>query len=341
MNIRHTTTFLILLLLFSIQGTPQTLSAQETSEPQTPIASDDPSIASRSFRFVYGATLTDLQPGADVKVWLPMATSNHDQDVDLEEVTLPGPFREITEGKFGNTVIYLEAKANEQGELPLKVTYRIVRRELTELNREPVSETERWLQASSRVPNDEKLRKAVIDDADIDNDPLAVAKSLYLGVGDHMKYDKPADKPGWGEGDSKFAHEQCFGNCTDFHSLFMSAALNLEIPVRFEIGFPLPDKAGQGEVGGYHCWAKFQSDGKWLPVDISEADKHPELREYYFGNLTQNRVTFSIGRDLELEPAPKDGTLNYLAYPYAEVDGKAHKKFRKEFRFEDLDAAKE
>ena len=326
-----------ILLTLTLLSTSSLLSGQETTAPQKLVASDDSSIASRAFRFVYGATLTDLEPGAEVRVWLPMATSNHEQDVNLESVDLPASFQETKEKKFGNTVIYLEAKANEKGEVPLKVTYRVLRRELTKLNREPVAEKELWLKPSTLVPNDEKLRKAVVKDEDAKGDAMDMAKSIYVGVFDRMKYDKPSDNLGWGKGDSNFACEQCFGNCTDFHSLFMSAALNLDIPVRFEIGFPIPDEKGKGEVGGYHCWAKFQSEGKWIPVDISEADKHPELKDYYFGNLTQNRVTFSVGRDLEVEPAPAAGTLNYLAYPYAEVDGKPHKKFRKEFRYEDLD----
>ena len=319
-----------------------TAICQETKEPATPIASDDTSIKSRAFRFVYGATLTELKPGTKVRIWLPLATSNHEQDVDLESTTLPAPFQETQEETFGNSVIYLEATANEKGEVPLEVTYRVIRRELTQLNREVVqNQNDAWLKPSLMVPNDEKLRKAVIDDEGTNGTTLEIAKRLYSGVGKRMKYDKPTDKPGWGRGDANFACEKCYGNCTDFHSLFMSAALNLEIPTRFEIGFPIPEERGKGEVGGYHCWAKFQSDKNWIPVDISEADKNPDMEEYYFGNLTENRVTFSIGRDLKLVPAPAVGDVNYLVYPYAEVDGKQHTNFRKAFRFEDLELTKE
>ena len=60
----------------------------------------------------------------------------------------------------------------------------------------------------------------------------------------------------------------------------------------------------------------------WIPVDISEADKHPEMKEYYFGNLTENRVTFTTGRDIDLVPRQASPSLNYFVYPYIEVDGK-------------------
>ena len=334
------TLFLVLLSVSLLPSFGFSQEAKETTQENasTPIASDDSTIKSRAFRFVYGTALTELEPGTKVRVWIPMATSNHEQDVDLESITLPASYRETKETKFGNSTIYFEAIADEKGEVPIEVRYRVIRRELSEINRELVGEENAaWLQETSLVPNDEKLRKAVLDDAGTKGDTIDVAKRLYTGVGKRMKYDKPADQPGWGLGDAKFACEKCFGNCTDFHSLFISAALNLKIPSRFEIGFPIPEERGKGEIGGYHCWAKFQSDKNWIPVDISEADKHPEMEEYYFGNLTENRVTFSIGRDLELQPAPAAGPVNYLAYPYAEVDGKPHGKFRKAFRYEDIE----
>jgi len=95
------------------------------------------------------------------------------------------------------------------------------------------------------------------------------------------------------------------------------------VPARFEIGFPLAPQRGHGSIGGYHCWAFFFSDEYgWVPVDISEADKHPELKDYYFGNLTEDRVTFSSGRDITLVPKQHAGPLNFFVYPYVEVDDK-------------------
>jgi transglutaminase-like putative cysteine protease len=102
------------------------------------------------------------------------------------------------------------------------------------------------------------------------------------------------------------------------------------------MGFPIPEQRGAGKVDGYHCWAKFVNDGRWIPVDISEADKNPSLKDYYFGNLTANRVKFTEGRDLELVPAPANGPVNFLVYPYTEVDGKPHTQFEKRFSYRDL-----
>jgi transglutaminase-like putative cysteine protease len=138
-----------------------------------------------------------------------------------------------------------------------------------------------------------------------------------------MKYSKHGI--GWGQGDVVWVCDSKYGNCSDFHSLFISLTRAQKIPAKFEMGFPIPEKRGEGVVGGYHCWAWFLPDGKgWVPVDISEANREPKMKEYYFGNLTENRVTFTTGRDIELVPRQAAGPLNFFIYPYAEIDGRPH-----------------
>ena len=145
---------------------------------------------------------------------------------------------------------------------------------------------------------------------------------------------------GWGHGDVLYACDAKKGNCTDFHSLFIAMARSQGIPARFEIGFPLPPDKHSAEIAGYHCWSDFYIDGKgWIPVDISEAWKHPEKRDYFFGSHDVNRMQFSMGRDLRLSP-PQDGKpLNYFVYPYVEVDGKEYPNVSLAFSFADADAA--
>src|SRR5205085_2830880 len=125
-------------------------------------------------------------------------------------------------------------------------------------------------------------------------------------------------------GDSVWACGSRTGNCSDFHSLFISLARANHLPARFEIGFSIPEKRGAGDVAGYHCWAWFKpAAGRgWTPVDISEVNKHPALADYYFGHLTADRVAFSTGRDLTLVPAQAGPPVNFLIYPYVEFDAK-------------------
>jgi transglutaminase-like putative cysteine protease len=112
------------------------------------------------------------------------------------------------------------------------------------------------------------------------------------------------------------------------------------IPARFEIGFPLPADKHSAEIAGYHCWSDFYIDGKgWIPVDISEAWKHPEKQDYFFGSHDVNRVQFSMGRDLRLNPPQEGKPLNYFVYPYVEVDGQEYPNVSLAFSFADVGAA--
>ena len=340
----------VILLTFQtfVWCTTPAAAAQSTAAKSTAVSRSAASASvskTRTFKFTYGAVLTNIEIGKQVKVWLPVATGNHDQDVELLDVNQP-KFERTTEKKYGNALIYFEATANESGEVPIELNYLVTRRELTSESLESAGDqADTFLKSSAMVPTSDELRKIVMASAGQSDDSqgkraIVVARQLYDGVDNHMKYNKPADIKGWGKGDAVWACDSKFGNCTDFHSLFISSARNLKIPSKFEIGFPIPVGSSSGAVGGYHCWAKFLADNKWLPVDISEADKHPELKDYYFGNLSVDRVMFSVGRDLELVPANQAGPVNYLVYPYAEVDGKQHKEFTKAFRFEDVEATK-
>ena len=167
---------------------------------------------------------------------------------------------------------------------------------------------------------------------------LAKARAFYDHVLSEMQYGKPADKP-WGRGDTMYACDSRVGNCTDFHAYFISLCQAAGIPARFQIGLygDYARKTGEYETGGYHCWAEFQVPGKgWVPVDISEADKDEKRAVYFFGNHTDNRVTLSMGRDLNLEPRQAGDSLNYFLVPYAEVDGAPFKGVSKKSFWTDL-----
>jgi transglutaminase-like putative cysteine protease len=78
----------------------------------------------------------------------------------------------------------------------------------------------------------------------------------------------------------------------------------------------------EGDCTGAHCWASFYDPGRgWIPVDVSEADKHPDLADFFFGNLSPNRFQISEGRNILLNPLQGAGPLNSFAFAYAEADG--------------------
>jgi hypothetical protein len=132
-------------------------------------------------------------------------------------------------------------------------------------------------QPNKMIPLDGKVA-AVAASLKLPADPKAAARALYDHTLERMKYDKPDGDKGWGHGDAEWACDAKFGNCTDFHSYFMGLARSKGMAARFEMGFPVPGgDEKESKVGGYHCWAYVWIEGHgWLPVDISEADKHGE-----------------------------------------------------------------
>jgi len=290
----------------------------------------------RNFLFAYSATVTELPEGKKARIWLPVPSSSDDQEVKIVDIKeLPDGFKINKEKTFGNQVLYVEAEPDKAGKVSLAITYRVTRDEVGS-EEDTGEDVARFLQPDRMVPIEGKPLD-LIKGKEVPKDQMAAAHLFYDLVNAHMKYDKKGT--GWGRGDSVWAYENCYGNCTDFHSLFMSLARANKIPVKFEIGFPLPPKRGGGEIAGYHCWAKFKPEGKgWVPVDISEANKDPKKKDYYFGNLTEDRVTFSTGRDIELEPKQDGPPLNFFVYPYVEVDGKPYPgdKVKRKFTWKDL-----
>ena len=150
-----------------------------------------------------------------------------------------------------------------------------------------------------------------------------------------VKSQKKNEKYAYGNGNSLYACNIGVGNCTDYHSYFISLSRTLDVPARFHMGFPIPS-GDEGKVGGYHCWADYYIDGEgWYPVDISEADKDPQRADYFFGNVCSNRVDFMIGRDFSIDNYEEE-SVNLFIYPLFEVEDKISTNYTKNFSFKNL-----
>ena len=64
----------------------------------------------------------------------------------------------------------------------------------------------------------------------------------------------------------------------------------------------------------------------------------PAMVDYYFGNLDERRVVWSIGRDLRLDPPQEDGPVNALHKLYVEVDGKQSTEWTRQFTYREITA---
>ena len=176
-----------------------------------------------------------------------------------------------------------------------------------------------WLRDDRLVVVDDLVRRIARDVTAGAATPRAKAEAIYAYVLSHMRYLKQGQ--GWGQGSLRWACDEKYGNCTDFHSLFIGLLRASGIPARFQIGYSVPLEASSGELPGYHCWADFYLDGVgWVPVDVSEAWKVPAKRDYFFGHHDANRFALSTGRDLVF-PGLVGPALNYFVFPVLEVSG--------------------
>jgi len=300
----------------------------------------------RHFTFHYGFTVKDVPAGEKVRIWIPQSHSDAFQTVKVISTTGDLPLKKTHESKFGNEMYYAEASKAKQPELHFEVVYDVVRRErLTlgiyspHLEAAKLSDRERkeYLAPDALVPTTGLPAELAVKVTEGKTMPLDKARAIYDYVFTTMRYDKTGT--GWGRGDVLYACDAKKGNCTDFHSLFIAMARSQGIPARFEIGFPLPSDKHSAEIAGYHCWADFfEPQHGWIPVDISEAWKHPEKKDYFFGAHDTNRMEFTTGRDLELSPKQDGKPLNYFVYPYVEIAEKEYPNVSTAFSFADVDA---
>jgi transglutaminase-like putative cysteine protease len=278
----------------------------------------------RTFEATYIATLKDIPATAStLTVWIPLPGSRGGQRISDVEIDSPYKWHRVVDPIWKNSYAYATVRRPRDGELTVRVNFTATRVEVTPASlpetRASRDDLRRNLKADRLVTLSPRIRKLAEEITAGRTTVVDQARAIYDYVLTTMKYDKTT--PGWGKGDTERACDVHAGNCTDFHSLFMSLARSKGIPARFVIGFPVPEK--DGVTSGYHCWAEFYDRGRgWIPVDPSEASKTSDAarREYLFMNLDPDRVQFTIGRDIVLSPATNE-PLNFFIYPHAESRG--------------------
>jgi transglutaminase-like putative cysteine protease len=299
---------------------------------------------SRHFELNYSFSVRVTDPGKPLDIWFPIAPSNEFQQVKIISQSGDLPLKETAEAEYGNKMFYAHTDKADQAEYHFTVKYDVVRLEhLAAVSvKKPASEKElaRFLQADKLVPITGKPAELAAEQVKSGMSDLDKGHTFYNYVFATMKYDKTGT--GWGKGDTLWACDSKRGNCTDFHSVFISMARSQKIPARFEMGLSLPEGQNEGQIAGYHCWAEFYTrDRGWYPVDISEAWKHQEKKDYFFGAHDVNRVQFSMGRDIELSPRQHGDRVNYLIFPYVELDGQLYPNIANAISFRDLSNAEQ
>ena len=340
---RRLSLFLLILVGFSAAGFAD--SAGLTSSDNSSSA-----VATRSFEFTYQVHFPAVEnPAGPVRLWIPLPQADGYQDVSSLRIESPVAYSEGRDSEYKNTFGEFKPTAQQAAAgFDVTLSFIATRHEHkvalvgATANNAAVSSSDpmfrRYLEPDKLVPLDGTIAELAKEHTAGDTTQIEKARHIYEYVVATMRYDKTGE--GWGHGDAIWACTAKRGNCTDFHSLLIGMMRASGIPARFEIGFPLPADKTAADIPGYHCWAEFYVEGTgWIPVDASEAWKHPDKREYFFGAHDVNRIQFTTGRDLRLDAAQKGDPLNYFIYPYAELDGKPFDKLQSHFAFRDLPAA--
>lgn len=298
----------------------------------------DPWSGSARYTFEYRVDFSDVRSGDESKlrVWVPYPTNTHHQKIHSVTIEAPWSYR-IGQDPIGNEILYMEGRGVPEGDLMMRF---VIERKPSDGI--PASEAKpgtpldpkRYLRAARLIPLQGVIQQIAERESRGASSDAEKVRAFYDYVVRTMRYNK--DGTGWGRGDAIWACDNKRGNCTDFHSLFMGMARSQNIPARFIIGFPFPADKQAGPIGGYHCWIEYYEAGRgWLPLDASEAKKSGK-HDAYFGVIPNDRASFTVGRDLILDP-PQDGPpLNFFIYPYAEVAGSVvpEQHLRASFRFE-------
>lgn len=269
-----------------------------------------------TFEFYYNVVLPEIKEQA--KMWIPIARSDSYQTVEVISMKAPGKQTILHDRENSNDILYLELGPEHSGQA-VDIAYLAERREKKAYAASD-KDLERYLSPNELIPVGGrflKIAEEAIGQKSRDN-KLVQARALYDYIIDNMRYMKHGD---YGHGDAVYACDTRTGNCSEFHSFFISLARSVGIPARFAIGASIPSDRDEGGMDGYHCWAEFYAEGKWWPVDISEGNKYTALATYYFGRHPANRIELSRGRDLNVTPLPESGPINFLAYPLLEVGG--------------------
>lgn len=300
-----------------------------------------------------------------VRVWFALPQSTPQQTLAGLKVESPFPYRIEPDSTEGSRFLYVEAAAPSPGTFTIVTTFRLTRTELLShldpAKASPLSEAQRkrlghYLEANAYVIIDDRIRRLSAQIVGGEKNPLTAARKLYDYVLDYADYwvIDPANKKASPVGSTEYCLTTKTGNCTDFQSLWTSLSRAAGIPARIVYGsFFKKELDGKDIDQSYHCWTEFYVSGLgWISQDVAVADlfaqeiklndqnvtlvqrttpagyfgKDVKQVEYYFGNLDERRVTWSVGRDLVLAPKQDAGPVNAIPKAYVEIDGQAAKE---------------
>lgn len=309
-----------------------------------------------------------------VRIWFAVPQNDPESEIRALNVEAPSPVRYGMDS-YGNRVGYLEVNAPQDKQINIRETFTLTRTEIRKAvdatATRPLTEQERtdlkqYLQPATHVMVNDDIIALANQIVGGESNPVLAARKIYDWTLQNIDYwvKDPERLKASPVGSTEYCLRTKTGNCTDFHSLFTSLTLAVGIPTRMVYGSLLkPTLNGMDVDASYHCWVQFYAPNlNWVTLDVSVADIYmgdfpiteknqklvelttavgyrgadPNLVNYYFGNLDERRVVWSIGRDLRLDPPQEDGPVNALHKMYVEVDGKQYTDWTRIFTYKEI-----
>ncbi len=157
------------------------------------------------------------------------------------------------------------------------------------------------------------------------DDPLIVARAAELAAGetnpllvtrkfyDYIIAESVYYQAGTGLNGAKSLLTGKKGECGDYSSLFIALSRASGIPARAVVGYWAVPGLNQT-----HVWAEFYLEGYgWVPVDVTIGQSDQARRDFYFGNMDNQRVILNKGFNIRLVPtAPDSAVVAFLQTPF-------------------------
>ena len=271
-------------------------------------------------------------------IWLPYPLSGQYQLI--ENMHIKGNF--LNSGVYkepisGVVYFYAEWPKNIQ-EKHLELGFKVSTKERQNRNLRDTGASvpigiQKYLQTEWWIPTGGQIAEIANDIKKDKTSILEKARAVYDWVVENTSRD-PSVK-GCGLGIVEVTLSKLSGKCADISSVYVALARNIGVPAREVFGLRLGTKPEQDITADYHCWAEFYLPGTgWIAVDPADVRKKmlednlaladvKELREYFFGGVDAYRMVLERGgRGITLQPAQESKPVNYLMYPYAEINGK-------------------
>ncbi len=313
-----------------------------------------------------------------VRIWFTQPQSDVASEVRRMKVESTAGAPKSAKDDQGNAYLYWEITKPAAGTFKATTTFEIARKEVCG-NVDPAATRaytpadlkgmEKYLGPTQYVVIDDKIKALAMEVVGDEKNPTAASRLIYDWILGDIEY--------WVKDPSKLkasttgSTEHCLttktGNCTDFHSLYMSLSRAAGIPTRITYGsFFKGPLDGQDADQSYHCWLEyFAPNVGWIPLDVAVADifvdgvtlteenkpkinltvangyagPDPKMVDYYFGNIDERRVVWSHGRDLTLDPKQSGGPINAMAKAYVEIDGKPFDGYKRKLTFKEIKKA--